>query len=275
MRMKNLRGRTAAVTGAASGIGRAIALELADRGCRLELADVDGHEIERVAGLTGGTPSVVDVADEGAVARWAEQVLSRGGADILVNNAGITVYSTFASMDHDDVQRLLGVNLFGVLNGCRAFGPQLVERRGHIVNLSSMAGLLGMPMQTTYCASKFAVRGFSAGLRAELAVRGVGVTCVMPGTTSTALLKGAAGPHPDTTGFMHRSMNRYGVSPERVARATVRGIRRNRAEVLVGPDAHLLRLAVSLAPWLPRWGMRLLFGRLAGADGEPHGGPKP
>jgi short-subunit dehydrogenase len=269
--MKDLSGRTAAITGAGSGIGRAIALELAERGCKLELADLDEPTVTQVAEATGGFASVVDVANDPAVTAWAAEVQDRGGADILVNNAGITVYSTFAGMDHDDVARLMGVNVFGVLHGCRAFLPQLAERRGHIVTLSSMAGLLGMPMQTTYCASKFAVRGFSAGLRAELAARGVGVTCVLPGTTGTALLAGASGPHPDTTGFMHRSMNRFGVSPTRVARATVRGIRRNRAEVLVGPDARLLRLAVSLAPWLPRWGMRLLFARLAGPGGEPHG----
>ena len=272
--MKSLEGKTAAVTGAGSGIGRAIALELARRGCRLELADLNDNAVAEVASEIGGHATVVDVADPAAIDRWAEAVAGRGGADLLVNNAGVTVYSTFASMSAGDIEHLLGVNLLGVMHGCRAFLPQLAERRGHVVNLSSMAGLLGMPMQTTYCASKFAVRGFSAGLRAELAPRGVGVTCVLPGTTATALLSGARSPHPETTGFMHRSMVRFGVSADRVARAVVRGVRRDRAEVLVGPDAHLLRLAVSLAPWLPRWGMNRLFRSRAGSDGEPHGGPR-
>lgn len=270
--MRQLAGRTAAITGAGSGIGRAIARELARRGCRLELADLEVEALDRVVGELDGRGTVVDVADPAALEAWAEQVGARGGADLLVNNAGISVYSTFASMGRDDLERLFRVNLHGVLHGCRVFLPQLVGRRGHIVNMSSMAAQLGIPMQTTYSASKAAVRAFSTGLRAELAVRGVGVTCVLPGTTKTPLMAGAAGPHRDVTDFMHRSMERVGVSPERVARAVVRGVRRDRGEVHVGPDAHLVRLAMALTPWLPRWGLRLLFRRMAGDDGEPHGG---
>ncbi len=270
--MKDLAGRTAAITGAGSGIGHALARELAGRGCRLELADRDGEALERVVAELGGVGAEIDVADAGALEQWADQVADRGGADLLVNNAGISVYGTFASMSGDEVERLLRVNLLGVVHGCRAFLPQLVERRGHLVNMASMAAWMGIPMQTTYAASKAAVRTFSAGLRVELAVRGVGVTCALPGTTGTRLMAGAGGPHRQVTDRMHRSMLRVGVSPERVARAVVRGVRRNRAEVHVGPDAHLVRLTMALAPWLPRWGLRLLFRRMAGPDGEPHGG---
>jgi short-subunit dehydrogenase len=276
--VKNLQDRTAAVTGAASGIGRAVALELARRGCHLALADLDAARLEEVGEAVRALGrqahlTRLDVADPAAVEAWAGAVeADAGGASILVNNAGVSVYGTFASQSPADVDWLLGVNLGGVLHGCRAFGPQLRARRGHIVNMASMAAMVGMPMQSTYSASKAAVRAFSVGLRAELSAVGVGVTVVLPGTVGTRLMAGARSEHPEVTGFMERGMNRVGVAPERVARAVVRGIRRNRAEVRVGPDAHLLHMAMALAPWLPRWALGLLFRRMADESGEPHRG---
>jgi len=274
--MKELKGRTAAVTGAASGIGRAIARELGARGCQLALADLDEAALEVLASELRSRGSsvhtqVLDVRDSAALERWASAVEAEvGGADILVNNAGVTVYGSFESMQAADVDWVLGVNLHAVLHGCRAFLPQLLERSGHIVNISSLAALVGLPMQTTYCASKSAVRAFSAGLRIELAPLGVGVTAILPGTVATPFMAHARSGHPRAKRWMAGRMERFGVPPERVARAVVRGIRRNRAELLVGLDARLTRLVQALAPWLSRFGLGFLYRRLAGRGGRVH-----
>lgn len=274
--MSTRRTKTAAITGAGSGIGRATALHLAGRGWHLALSDIHSEGLEETARLArdlGSSAQVhlLDVRDPEALQGWATALEDgAGGADLLVNNAGVTVYGTLGSMSRDDVDWVIDVNLRGVVHGCRAFAPQLAARRGHIVNIASSAGLLGMPMQTTYSASKFAVRGFSAALRSELAALGVGVTAILPGVMATPLLTRARSQHTATLSQMAEWMERFGASPDRVARAVERAVRRNRAEIVVGLDAHLVAWLQRLAPWLARWTMGVLFGRLASSDGLPH-----
>lgn len=268
--MRQLADRTAVITGAAGGIGAALARALLAQGCRLALADIDGDGVAALATELGGAPRVtahqLDVRDREAWRAFAEQVgQEHGGADILINNAGVTVFGTLRDQTDEQVDRVLDVNLRGVVLGCRAFTEQLVERRGHLVNLSSLAALLGIPTQATYSASKYAVRGLTAALRAELAPLGVGVTAVLPGTIATAFLRRAGSHDAAFTDRLAQLMADHGTPPDRLARLVLTGIRWNRAEVVVGWDAHLTSWVAWLAPWLLRaamaWGSGLMARR--------------
>jgi NADP-dependent 3-hydroxy acid dehydrogenase YdfG len=245
--MRELRGKTAVVTGAASGIGAAIAKRLRDEGCRVALVDA-------AALGAGEAPDVtthrMDVSDARAWEAFAAEVRdAHGGADLLVNNAGITIHGAFADQSLDDLDRIVDVNLKGVLYGCRAFLPQLrAHRAGHVVNVSSLAGRVAFPYQSSYCATKFAVRGFSAALRMELSECGVGVTAVLPGTVATRLLDAARTYDRGASQRLTDLMLRHGARPERVADRVVRAIQRDEAEVLIGWDARIATGAHSLAP---------------------------
>lgn len=250
--MIELRGKTAVVTGAAGGIGAALARQLHAAGCRVALVDRAGDSVAALCGTLGGRSSAhaVDVADAGAWDALTKEIeRAHGPADILVNNAGVTILGRFADQTLEDLDRIVDVNLKGVLYGCRAFLPQLTARgEGHIVNLSSLAGRVAFPYQSTYCATKFAVRGFTAALRMELASLGIGVTAVLPGTVATKLLATAQSYDPSASKRMAELMLAHGASPDRVAQRVILGMRRNEAEVLVGWDARLTTLAQSIAP---------------------------
>lgn len=179
--MRSFRGRIAVVTGAAGGIGRAVAKALAERGCHLALTDLREPALhEAAAALTASgaevTTHAVDVTAPKALERLHEEVLkAHGAAHILVNNAGTTTYGLFEETPREEVKRLLDINLWGVMDGCRIFLPTLRRQdEAHIVNVSSMAAMTGLPFQAAYCASKAAVRGFSEALRAELSTSKVG-----------------------------------------------------------------------------------------------------
>ena len=198
--MQHLSGRVAAITGAASGIGRALAIELAGRGTHLGLVDVDEAGLaETVAACEGRGVKVtsrrVDVADRSEVEAWAEAVVAEHGAiHLVVNNAGVALGATVEAMAHDDLEWLMGVNFWGVVHGTRAFLPHLlVAGEGHIVNVSSVFGLFSVPAQSAYNASKFAVRGFTDALRMELDLAGAGVSCttVHPGGIKTNIARNA------------------------------------------------------------------------------------
>jgi short-subunit dehydrogenase len=237
------------ITGAAGGIGAALAERLLVEGCRLALVDRDG---DRLASLraSGVTTHVMDVADAGAweaLARAVER--EHGRADLLINNAGVTVHGVFADQSLEDIDRIVGVNLKGVLYGCRAFLSRLARSGdGHIVNVSSLAGRVAFPYQSTYCATKFAVRGFSAALRMEMAPRGVGVTAVLPGTVATRLLEVAQSYDGATSRRLAELMLAYGARPDAVAERVVQAIRRNEAEALIGWDARITTAAQSISP---------------------------
>lgn len=245
--MKNLDGKVAAITGAAGGIGSALARRLRREGCRLVLIDRD--DLSEIARREDSCHTL-DVSDAGAWERLAEEVRERhGGLDLLVNNAGLTVFGAFAEQSLADIDRVVDVNLKGVLYGCRAFLPLLVARgAGHIVNISSLAGRVAFPRQSTYCATKFAVRGFSAALRMELEASNVGVTAVLPGTVATRLLEVADSYDRATSGRLAALMLKGGLRPARVAERVVQAIRRNEPEALIGWDAHLATGAHALVP---------------------------
>src|SRR5262245_44410387 len=186
--MQSLTGKVAVITGAASGIGRALANQLAARGCHLALADIDAHGLEATAAplrrddLQVSTHAL-DVADRDAVYAFADQVLAEhGSAHLVINNAGVAVAQTIAELRYDDFEWLMGINFWGVVHGTKAFLPHLLAQgEGHIVNLSSIFGIVSVPTQGAYNASKFAVRGFTEALRQELCLTPIKVSCVHPG----------------------------------------------------------------------------------------------
>jgi NAD(P)-dependent dehydrogenase (short-subunit alcohol dehydrogenase family) len=259
-----LAGRTAVVTGAASGIGRAVAVSLARRGCHLALADVNAAGLtETVAQLraAGGDAATLrasvhalDVSDRDAVAAFPDVVrAAHPGVDVLVNNAGVAVGGTFEQVSEADFEWLFGVNFFGVVRMTRAFLPLLrASDDARLVNLSSVFGLVAPPEQAAYAASKFAVRGFSESLRQELRGSSVGVTVVHPGGVATAIADSARVPAGVAREEVERRRAKFRKSlrlaPAVAGETIVRGVERRRARVLVGQDAHAIALIERLAP---------------------------
>lgn len=276
--MKKLTDRTAVVTGAGSGIGQALSLLLAQEGCRLALADINQGGLEetkrQIAALGRPVSShVVDVADRARMQRFAAEVAAEHGAvHVLVNNAGVAVAKTFLDQTIEDFEWLMGINFWGVVYGCKFFLPELLKAdEAHIVNISSVFGLAGIPAQSSYCASKFAVRGLSESLRLELAEQRVGVTSVHPGGVATNVAASAKF-NDDAEGRANqartvRAFKRM-MHPSQAARAIVAGIKKNRGRVLITRDAYALDIAKRVAPEasekLVEWGVRKLTGQRRG-----------
>jgi NAD(P)-dependent dehydrogenase (short-subunit alcohol dehydrogenase family) len=254
--MTRVAGRVAVVTGAGSGIGRALAVALARAGARLALSDVAYAAVEDTAARcrdlgTDARAYRLDVTDAAAVSRHADGVAATFGAVHLVcNNAGVAHTAVATAQSLADIERVLAVNLWGVVHGSQAFLPHLLASGdGHLVNVSSLFGLLAMPGHSAYNASKFAVRGYTETLAAELRAVGapVRVSCVHPGGVATAIARTATlAADLDRQELVRRFDQMARTSPERAARAILRGVVRNRVRIHVGPDAHALGLAVRL-----------------------------
>ncbi|AEV81502.1 acetoin dehydrogenase [Actinoplanes sp. SE50] len=261
MRRFSFAGRTCVITGAAGGIGAALALELARRRSVLVLVDKDAEGLERVAGLardlgvSGVTTYTVDLGDGEDRLDLAAEVSSRlGGADLLINNAGVTLSGTFEQNRLADVEWLLEINLHAVIRMTKAFLPQLLARPGsHLVNISSLFGLIAPPGQVAYATSKFAVRGFTESLRHELTPRGVGVTVVHPGGVRTGIALNArlSGPDPDgeqaaqNRNFHERALT---LPPEEAARQIVAAVQSRRPRLVITREARAADLLVRLLP---------------------------
>ncbi|MEZ4867827.1 MAG: SDR family oxidoreductase [Caldilineaceae bacterium] len=258
-RPMKLAQRTALITGAASGIGRAIALSLARRGCHLALADIDAAGLAQTATLAAPhgvqvTCHHLDVADAAAVAALPAAVQAdHAGVDLLVNNAGVALNGTFAQFSDEEFEWLFAINFHGVVRMTRAFLPLLqASDDARLVNLSSVFGLVAPPGQSAYAASKFAVRGFSEALRHELQGSTVGVTVVHPGGVATAIAakaRTAARLDPAEAARQIEEFQKLLKLPPEVAGETiVKGMEQRQARVLVGSDAKLIALIVRLAP---------------------------
>jgi NAD(P)-dependent dehydrogenase (short-subunit alcohol dehydrogenase family) len=254
-----LEGRTAVVTGAASGIGRAIATSLAKRGCHLALADVDddglqGTAAEIAAGGVRVSRHHLDVADAAAVAAFPPRVTGEHpGVDILVNNAGVALGGTFEQTAEADFEWLFAINFWGVVRMTRAFLPLLHKsEEARIVNISSVFGLIAPPGQTAYAASKFAVRGFSESLRHELVRTNIGVTVVHPGGIATAISKNArmarSISEDEVAERRERAKAFLRLPPEVAGEVIVRGVENRQARVLVGADAKRMAIVERLMP---------------------------
>ncbi len=256
--MRHLSGKVAVVTGAGHGIGKETALALAGKGCRLALCDINEaalegvrHEVE-AAGATVSAHTV-DVSKREQVAQFAADVIDvHGEVHILVNNAGVTVYASFEEHDIDDLEWILGVNLWGVLYGCKFFLPHLkASGEGHIVNLSSVFGIIAPPLQTSYVASKFAVRGFSESLRAELAAENIGVTSVHPGAIKTNIIQNArlvTEGYDELRDSTQNLFDRLGTTPDVVASRIVKAIEYNSPRVLITKEARVADALKRLMP---------------------------
>jgi NAD(P)-dependent dehydrogenase (short-subunit alcohol dehydrogenase family) len=261
-----LRDRTAVITGAASGIGRAIAISLARRGCHLVLTDVNEAGLAETAQLATGvrvTTRQLDVADRDAIKSFAGEV---NHVDLLFNNAGVAVGGTFEQVSEEDFEWLFSINFWGVVRMTRAFLPKLrASDDARIVNLSSVFGLVAPPEQSAYAASKFAVRGFSESLRHELAGSNVGVTVVHPGGIATAIADSARVPQgasQEEVDQRRKAFKKHLKLPASVAGETiVRGVEKRKARVLVGNDAYAIAAIERVAP-LSYW---KLLGRAVSA----------
>ncbi len=252
--MEEFTGRVVAITGAASGIGRALAVDFARQGAHVALSDVDTDGLAETVDRCEGrgvkvSAQRLDVADRDAVFAWADQVVAdHGAANVIVNNAGVALGATVESMSIEDLTWLVDIDFWGVVHGTQAFLPHLkAAGEGHVVNVSSVFGLISIPTQSAYNAAKFAVRGFTDALRMELEIErcGVSATTIHPGGIKTNIARSARiddsvnrvapGPGNPVEGF--EKMLR--TTPEKAARQIIEAVRKNKRRALIGPDAKV------------------------------------
>jgi NAD(P)-dependent dehydrogenase (short-subunit alcohol dehydrogenase family) len=259
MGRRDLNGKVVAITGAASGIGRALAQLAAERGAKLALSDWDKAGLDETVELVGSgvdvTSAQVDVSDRDAVAAWAASVVDHFGAvNMIVNNAGVSVAGDFLEMSYEDFDWIVGINFLGVANGTKEFLPHLIASGdGYLVNISSLFGLISMPGNSAYNATKYAVRGLTEAIREEMLIakHPVGVTCVHPGGIKTGIArhgrKTASQDADALDKFFDEKLAR--MTPEKAAKIILDGALAHKPRVLVGLDAHVIHQ----------------FGRLVGA----------
>lgn len=251
--IRNLHGRVVVVTGAASGIGRALARDLGGRGARLALVDVDAERLATLAqeldacGAASASTHVADVGDrERMRALPNEVVAAHGSVHVLINNAGVSHEGAFAQTSLEEWDHIVRVNLLGVIHGCHFFMPYLAKAdRAHIVNMSSLLGIAAIGGQSAYCATKYAVRGLSEVLWEELRPTSVGVTVVHAGAVATNILRHATGDDRELLDRLDAWYARHAVRPERAAAEIVRAIESGTARLLIAPETRL-------ADWLKR-----------------------
>jgi NADP-dependent 3-hydroxy acid dehydrogenase YdfG len=247
--MKSFYGKVAAVTGAGSGIGRALALELAAQGARLAVSDINDDNVRATADEcrrrgAEAEPYRLDVADREAVFAHANQVKDRfESVNLIVNNAGVAMAKTVEETSIEDYEWIMGINFWGVVYGTKAFLPHLIASGdGHVVNISSVFGLIAVPSQSGYNAAKFGVRGFTEAVCQEMAIAGhpVGVSCVHPGGIKTSIVRSARISDGDQEEMAADFERIARTSPETAARTILAGVKRERAKILIGADAHVI-----------------------------------
>lgn len=262
--MKSFHDKVAAITGAGSGMGRELAIELAKRGCHVALSDVNEKGLAQTMELLKAYPvratsTTLDVAQRQAVYDWADAVVrDHGKVNLIFNNAGVALGSTLEGVSYEDFEWIMDINFWGVVYGSKAFLPHLrASGDGHIINTSSIFGLFSVPANGCYNASKFAVRGFNECLRQELDLSGapVSLTSVHPGGIKTNIAQSAR-MSSNIEGFLAKDAKSardnfdklFITSANRAACIILRAVERNQRRVLVGPDAKLMDLIVRLLP---------------------------
>ncbi|GAA4736838.1 SDR family NAD(P)-dependent oxidoreductase [Nocardioides endophyticus] len=256
--MKSFDGKVAVITGAGSGIGRALAVNLAGKGARLALSDVNDDGLAQTVDLVknAGAREVrsdhLDVADRAAFTAYAAVVVEHfGRVNLVVNNAGVALAGDLVDLEYPDMDWIMGINFWGVVHGTKEFLPHLIASGdGHLVNISSLFGLVSMPGQSMYNAAKYAVRGMSEAVREEMLVAGhpVGVTVVHPGGIKTAIARNARYSDQEdgveSAKFFDKKLAR--MAPERAAEIILKGVETDKARVLVGIDAHAVHQLAKL-----------------------------
>jgi NADP-dependent 3-hydroxy acid dehydrogenase YdfG len=264
--MKNLNGKVAAVTGAGSGIGRALAINLAQQGCNVALSDVNEDGLAETAELLKQYPVKIttqklDVSDKDAFYAWADQVVAdHGKANLVFNNAGVALAGTVGDLSIEDYKWIMDINFYGVLYGTKAFLPHMENAgEGHIVNISSIFGLASQPLMSGYNASKFAVRGLTESLRQDLDIAGscVSTTCVHPGGIKTNIAQSTrfnenssaiTGADADASKADFERL--FITTPDKAAKTIINGVKKNKRRVLIGPDAIAFDLMVrTMGSW--------------------------
>ncbi|MEZ0366298.1 SDR family NAD(P)-dependent oxidoreductase [Mycobacterium sp. pUA109] len=255
--MQGFAGKVAVVTGAGSGIGQALAIELARSGARLAISDVDLEglaQTEKELKAIGAPVKAdrLDVTEREAFIAYADAVHEHfGKVNQIYNNAGIAFTGDIEVSQFKDIERVMDVDYWGVVNGTKAFLPHLIASGdGHVVNVSSIFGLFSVPGQAAYNSAKFAVRGFTEALRQEMALAGhpVKVTTVHPGGIKTAIARNATAAEGVDANELAEFFDKRlaSTSPQKAARVILEGVRKNRARVLIGPDARVLDLIVRI-----------------------------
>ena len=260
--MKSFKNKVALITGASSGIGESIALALAAEGAKLELVARDRERLEHVRDLCVAKGVEVhlhfaDVADEAQMEKVAANIHARHAAiDLLINNAGVVMGGFTWEVETADWRRLHDINVMGVVHGIRAFVPKMIERKqgGHVVNISSVSGLVGVRGMGTYSASKFAVVGMSESLRMELHRFKIGVSVICPGYVKTPIqskvkMVGTLS-SPDARARVDKEFNKTNLLPETVAERTLQAIRRNEFIASIGREAVMVGIFKRWAPSL-------------------------
>ena len=260
MKPRQIHGKAVVITGAASGIGEALALQMARQGARLLLADIDTHGLSRVAKAVQATGAechtlVVDTGSEIAIAGLAAEALARlDGADIVINNAGVGLMAPVNKLISDDAHWLMNINFWGVVHGCRYFLDQMKGRPEPVlVNISSIFAMISIPTQSIYNASKAAVRGFSDALREELRSDSIDVLCVHPGGIRTNIANSAritdVSMVADSDQEMRDNFARLArTTPEQAALVIIGAITSRKSRVLIGADAKFMDLVFRLFP---------------------------
>ena len=261
--MKSFSGKVAAITGAGSGIGQATAIALAKEGCHLAISDISKESLDNTVELLAGYPVVistheVDVSDRKAVYQYAEDtVATHGKVNLIMNNAGVGLGETVDNMSYENFEWLMNINFWGVVYGTKAFLPHLKQAgEGHIINISSVFGIISVPTQSAYNAAKFAVRGFTESLREELDIAGdaVSATCVHPGGVKTNIARNSRmgdmgsmsiGDKEDVANMFEKIAM---TTPEAAAKTILKGVRKNQRRILVGGDAIMLDTTQRLIP---------------------------
>lgn len=248
--MKSLKDKVVVITGAGSGIGQALAVEAAREGALLAISDVNEVGLAETASQAKDVGAVdvhtakLDVADRAAFTAYAADVVAHfGRVNLVVNNAGVALAGDFVDLTYQDIDWILGINLHGVINGTKEFLPHLIESGdGHLVNISSLFGLVSMPGQSAYNATKYAVRGMTEAIREEMLANktGVGVTVVHPGGIKTAIARNARVSAKEDQAKTAELFDKYlaRTTSESAAKQILKAVKKNKARLLIGLDAH-------------------------------------
>jgi short-subunit dehydrogenase len=256
--MKSFEDKVAVITGGGSGIGQALAFQLARKGCNLALVDVNRKGMQETRDQLSNKEvevslHVADVSNEQVMAKLAEDVAAtHGKINLLFNNAGITYAKTFEGHSLDDWRRIIGINIWGVIYGCHFFLPHLKHQAGeaHIVNLSSMVAFMGPPQQSSYSLTKSAIKGFSESLWAELHGEGIGLTVVHPGAIRTHIMDEALKSAENKDGFARTKamVDKMAMPVDKAAKKILKAVRQDKMRVVVGTDAWLFESAKRALP---------------------------